>query len=123
MERLKARKAIRIYYWPETPFTFLLEEWLRHHHLRSKTEIEYLFPLPRVFPIEPVADVAAPLLEQQTGGVKLMTVHKAKGLEFPVVALAVSTAFEGYRWTMPAALGLAAVLAGNVLVLRAPRVR
>ncbi len=49
-------------------FTFLLDEWLRHHHLRSKTEIEYLFPLPRVFPIEPVADVAAPLLEQQ--GVK-----------------------------------------------------
>ncbi len=41
----------------------------------------------------------------------------------PVVALAVSTVFEGYRWTTPAALGLAAVLAGNVLVLRAPRVR
>ena len=38
----------------------------------------------------------------------------------PVVALGVSTAVEGYRWTMQAALGLAAVLAGNVLVLRAP---
>lgn len=40
---------------------------------------------------------------------------------FPVVALAVSTAVEGYRWTLPAALGLAAVLAGNLLVLRPRR--
>ncbi len=40
---------------------------------------------------------------------------------FPVVALAVSTAFEGYRWTLPAALGLLAVLAGNILVLRPAR--
>lgn len=58
------------YRCPPAPleFTFLLDEWLRHHHLRQKTEVEYLFPLPRVFPIEPVADVAAPLLEQQ--GVK-----------------------------------------------------
>ncbi len=30
----------------------------------------------------------APVLEQQGGGVQLMTVHKAKGLEFPVVILA-----------------------------------
>jgi drug/metabolite transporter (DMT)-like permease len=40
---------------------------------------------------------------------------------FPVVALAVSTALEGYRWTWPAALGLIAVLAGNILVLRPAR--
>jgi drug/metabolite transporter (DMT)-like permease len=40
---------------------------------------------------------------------------------FPVVALAVSTAVEGYRWTIPAALGLVAVLAGIVLALRAPK--
>jgi drug/metabolite transporter (DMT)-like permease len=40
---------------------------------------------------------------------------------FPVVALAVSTGFEGYRWTPPAALGLVAVLAGIVLVLRPAR--
>jgi ATP-dependent exoDNAse (exonuclease V) beta subunit len=44
----------------------------------------------------------APLLEQQSGGVKLMTVHKAKGLEFPVVILADLTAklsgAEGDRW-------------------------
>jgi drug/metabolite transporter (DMT)-like permease len=37
---------------------------------------------------------------------------------FPVVALAVSTLYEGYAWTLPAFIGLAAVLAGNLLVLR-----
>jgi ATP-dependent exoDNAse (exonuclease V) beta subunit len=34
----------------------------------------------------------APVLEQQEAGVKLMTVHRAKGLEFPVVILADLTA-------------------------------
>jgi ATP-dependent exoDNAse (exonuclease V) beta subunit len=34
----------------------------------------------------------APVLEQEGGGVKIMTVHKAKGLEFPVVILADLTA-------------------------------
>ena len=37
---------------------------------------------------------------------------------FPIVALAVSTLVEGYRWTLPAILGAALALAGNVLVLR-----
>ena len=37
---------------------------------------------------------------------------------FPVVALLVSTFVEGYEWTMPAALGLALVLTGNVFVVR-----
>jgi drug/metabolite transporter (DMT)-like permease len=41
----------------------------------------------------------------------------------PVVALGVSTVLEGYVWTWPAALGLFAVLAGNVLVLRSGRAR
>ena len=40
---------------------------------------------------------------------------------FPVIALAASTAVEGYRWTFLALLGLAAVLVGNLLVLRTPR--
>ncbi|MGH2505558.1 MAG: NAD(P)/FAD-dependent oxidoreductase, partial [Ktedonobacterales bacterium] len=55
------------YRCPPAPleFTFLLDEWLRRRHLRSKTEVEYLFPLPRVFPIESVAEVAAPLLDQR----------------------------------------------------------
>jgi ATP-dependent helicase/nuclease subunit A len=34
----------------------------------------------------------APVLEQQAGGVQLMTVHRAKGLEFPIVILADLTA-------------------------------
>jgi drug/metabolite transporter (DMT)-like permease len=36
---------------------------------------------------------------------------------FPVVALAVSTLFEGYRWSPIAVLGLAVLVAGNALAL------
>jgi drug/metabolite transporter (DMT)-like permease len=36
----------------------------------------------------------------------------------PVVALVISTFVENFRWSLPAAIGLAAVLIGNVLVLR-----
>ena len=35
---------------------------------------------------------------------------------FPVVALSVSTVAEGYQWTMPAFVGLALVMFGNLLV-------
>jgi drug/metabolite transporter (DMT)-like permease len=37
---------------------------------------------------------------------------------FPVIALAISTMFEGYVWTWPAILGATLALAGNWLVLR-----
>ena len=37
---------------------------------------------------------------------------------FPVFALLISTALEGYQWTWPAILGLVLALAGNLLVLR-----
>ncbi|TVV71754.1 DMT family transporter [Sphingomonas solaris] len=37
----------------------------------------------------------------------------------PVLAMALSTVFEAYRWTVPAALGVALVLAGLVIALRA----
>jgi drug/metabolite transporter (DMT)-like permease len=42
---------------------------------------------------------------------------------FPVVALVVSTLFEGYRWSLPAVVGLAVLVAGNALALggRVPR--
>ena len=36
---------------------------------------------------------------------------------FPVVALALSTAFEGYQWTVVAACGVALVLFGNLIVM------
>lgn len=36
---------------------------------------------------------------------------------FPVIALLVSTLFEGYRWSLPAFIGLAMLLAGNALAL------
>ena len=55
------------YRCPPAPleFVFLLDEWLQHRGLRQKTEIHYTFPLNRVFPIESVAEVAAPLLEKR----------------------------------------------------------
>lgn len=36
---------------------------------------------------------------------------------FPVVALIVSTLFEDYRWSLPAVVGLAVLIAGNALAL------
>jgi hypothetical protein len=42
---------------------------------------------------------------------------------FPLVALNVSAVAEGYQWTAPALLGLMAVMAGNVLVFRKPKVK
>ncbi|WP_341987516.1 DMT family transporter [Azorhizobium sp. AG788] len=40
---------------------------------------------------------------------------------FPIVALAISTLFEGYQWTWLAAGGVVLVLAGNLVVLSSPR--
>jgi drug/metabolite transporter (DMT)-like permease len=42
------------------------------------------------------------------------------GVATPVVAMALSTLFEGYRWTPLAVTGAALALAGNALALRAP---
>ena len=55
------------YRCPPAPleFTFLLDEWLTKQGRRGKTEIQYLFPLPRVFPIASVAEVVTPLLEDR----------------------------------------------------------
>jgi drug/metabolite transporter (DMT)-like permease len=39
----------------------------------------------------------------------------------PVIAMLLSTAFEGYRWTGVAALGVALAVAGNVLAVRGKR--
>jgi drug/metabolite transporter (DMT)-like permease len=40
---------------------------------------------------------------------------------FPVVALLVSTLFESYRWSLPAIIGLAVLVAGNALALSRAR--
>jgi drug/metabolite transporter (DMT)-like permease len=40
---------------------------------------------------------------------------------FPVFALVISTIFEGYVWTVPAVIGLGAVLLGNLVVLGGKR--
>ncbi len=42
---------------------------------------------------------------------------------FPIVALVISTLFEGYQWTATALAGVALTLAGNLLVLARPRAR
>ncbi len=46
-------------------FTFLLDDMLRKQGLREKTEIHYVYPINRVFPIESVAELAAPILEER----------------------------------------------------------
>ena len=38
-------------------------------------------------------------------------------LLFPIIALIISTVFEGYRWSPPAVAGVAVILAGNALCL------
>jgi drug/metabolite transporter (DMT)-like permease len=42
---------------------------------------------------------------------------------FPLVALAISSVLEDYRWTTPALFGLVLVMAGNLLVFRKPATR
>jgi drug/metabolite transporter (DMT)-like permease len=41
-------------------------------------------------------------------------------LIFPLVALGISTIFEGYQWTAYAGLGILLILAGNLLILKRP---
>ena len=38
-------------------------------------------------------------------------------LLFPIIALIISTLFEDYRWSLPAIVGVAVILAGNALAL------
>jgi ATP-dependent helicase/nuclease subunit A len=59
----------------------------------------------------------APIMEEGVDGVRMMTVHKAKGLEFPVVLLADITCKDGRepsRWASPATKLCAMTLAGCV---------
>lgn len=69
------------YRCPPAPleFMFLLDDWLGDRGLRSKTELQYLYPLNRVFPIESVAEVATPLLDQR--GIKYTTFFNADSVD------------------------------------------
>lgn len=42
---------------------------------------------------------------------------------FPVVALSLSTLYEGYQWTLLGGIGLVLTLAGNVVIFAKPRIR
>lgn len=57
----------------------MLDEWLRKRGLRDKTELHYLYPLPRVFPIETVSEVATPLLEERN--VQITTLFNAETVD------------------------------------------
>lgn len=69
------------YRCPPAPleFAFLLEEWLHKRGLRQQTEIQYLFPLPRVFTIESVAEMVTPLLEERD--IKYTTFFNAESVD------------------------------------------
>jgi drug/metabolite transporter (DMT)-like permease len=42
-------------------------------------------------------------------------------LLFPIVALGISTVWEGYQWTPEAAIGVSLILGGNLLMLKKKR--
>ncbi len=69
------------YRCPPAPleFVFLLDEWLTKRNIRSHTEIQYLYPLPRVFPIESVAELATPLLDER--GIKYETFFNTESVD------------------------------------------
>jgi sulfide:quinone oxidoreductase len=106
------------YRCPPAPleFTFLLDEWLRKRGLRDRTEIHYLYPLPRVFPIETVAEVATPLLEERNVKYTIFfnteavdTEHKIisslEGEEIPYDLLVVVPPHRGARVVEESGLG------------------
>lgn len=106
------------YRCPPAPleFSFLLDEWLRKQGLREKTEIEYLFPLPRVFPIESVAEVVTPLLEERGIGYRVFfnaekvdteqrVISSLEGEEFAYDLLVVVPPHRGAKFVEEAGLG------------------
>lgn len=69
------------YRCPPAPleFTFMLEAALRDWGVREQTEIHYVFPIGRPFPIEAVSDFVAPLLEQR--GVQVHTFFNVESID------------------------------------------
>ena len=69
------------YRCPPAPleYTFMLEAALRERGLREQTEIHYVFPINRPFPIESVSAFVAPLLEQR--GIHVHTFFNAESID------------------------------------------
>ncbi|HKW22712.1 MAG TPA: FAD/NAD(P)-binding oxidoreductase [Ktedonobacterales bacterium] len=69
------------YRCPPAPleFTFMLEAALRDWGVREQTEIHYVFPINRPFPIESVSDFVAPLLDQR--GVQVHTFFNVESID------------------------------------------
>jgi sulfide:quinone oxidoreductase len=69
------------YRCPPAPleFTFLLEASLRARGLRDASEIHYVFPINRPFPIQSVADFVTPLLEKR--GIQVHTFFNTESVD------------------------------------------
>ena len=69
------------YRCPPAPleFTFMLEAALRERDLRAQTEIHYVFPINRPFPIQSVSDFVTPLLEQR--GIEVHTFFNVESID------------------------------------------
>src|SRR5690348_509357 len=69
------------YRCPPAPleFTFMLEAALHEWGVREQTEIHYVFPIGRPFPIESVSDFVAPLLERR--GVQAHTFFNVESID------------------------------------------
>lgn len=106
------------YRCPPAPleFVFLLEDWLNKRGIRKNTEIQYLYPLPRVFPIESVAEVATPILEERDIKYEVFfnteevdtehhVVKSLEGSEVPYDLLVVVPPHRGARLIETAGLG------------------
>jgi sulfide:quinone oxidoreductase len=76
------------YRCPPAPleFTFLLDEWLSRRGLRSRAEIEYLSPLPKVFTMANVADMVAPMLDARQIGYTVFFNAEAVDTERKVIS-------------------------------------
>lgn len=69
------------YKCPPAPleFAMMLESDVRARGLRDKTEIHFISPLPRVFPIESVATVVAPMMEER--GIQIHTFFNVESVD------------------------------------------
>lgn len=106
------------YRCPPAPleFTFMLEAALREWGLREKTELHYVFPINRPFPIQSVADFVTPLLEER--GVEVHTffnvdsidpqrkiVSSLEGEDLPYDLLALAPPHRGQQVIVDSGLG------------------